>query len=213
VIRHAPVSFDSECRITAEGDYKFYAGLRSDPWFADVDGVFNNFQFTGKDTFAEANVLAVVLDVPNHALGENPRIGVWARTCAAIDGEWGQIDQMGRPLVTAVFNPTPDDQQHFVETPSTQQRDKFLSKFTAVLSGFGYDDAEAVRLAGDMLPDILLYDVGQPSGYPNGRLLTDDILNRVVALLTRGRVTDDQVGPHSDLLDNFPYLGAPHPVA
>lgn len=213
VIRHAPVSFDIECRTTAEGEYRFYAGLRSDPWFADVDGVFNNFQFTGKDTFADANVLAVVLDVPNHALGENPQIGVWARTIAAIDGEWGQIDQMGRPLVTAAFNPTPDDQQHFVETPSTQQRGKFLSKFTEVLSGFGYDDAEAAGLAGDVLPDILLYDVGQPSGYPNGRLLTDDILNRVVALLTRGRVTDDQVGPHSDLLNDFPYLGAPHPVA
>lgn len=31
-------------------------------------------------------------------------------------------------------------------------------------------------------------------------------------MLTRGRVTTDGVGPHADLLDEFPYLGAPHPV-
>ncbi len=41
-------------------------------------------------------------------------------------------------------------------------------------------------------------------------LLTDDTADRVVALLTRGRITSDGVGPHTDLLDEFPYLGPPH---
>jgi hypothetical protein len=27
-----------------------------------------------------------------------------------------------------------------------------------------------------------------------------------------GRVATDGVGPHTDLLDEFPYLGAPHAV-
>jgi hypothetical protein len=38
------------------------------------------------------------------------------------------------------------------------------------------------------------------------------LLPLLAALLTRGRVTSDGVGPHTDLLDDFPYLGAPHPA-
>ena len=212
VIREAPVSFDSEIRITAEGDYRLYAGLRSDPWFADVDGVFNNYQFTGKDTFAEVNILAIVLDVPNSTLGSNPQIGVWVRTVAPMDGELGQVDQVGRPLVTAVFNPTEAEQHQFVETPPAQQRAIYFPKFVTTLQAVGYAEAEAVQLAEELLPDILPYHSERPSGYPNGRLLTDDILNRILTLITNGKVTDDLVGPHADLLDDFPYLGSPHPV-
>jgi hypothetical protein len=32
----------------------------------------------------------------------------------------------------------------------------------------------------------------------------------VLAILTNGRVTEDGVGPHEDLLSEFPYLGPPH---
>jgi hypothetical protein len=57
---------------------------------------------------------------------------------------------------------------------------------------------------------VLVYDWSDTRGYPNGRRLTDDILDLRVALLSRGAVTADGVDPHSDLLDDFPCLGAPH---
>ncbi len=60
------------------------------------------------------------------------------------------------------------------------------------------------------LPDWLVYNPSDPPGYPNGRRLTDDTADLIVALLTRGRVTSDKVGPHTDLLGEFPHLGAPH---
>jgi hypothetical protein len=31
-----------------------------------------------------------------------------------------------------------------------------------------------------------------------------------ISTLTNGKVTRDNVGPHSDLLPGFPYVGAPH---
>jgi hypothetical protein len=31
-----------------------------------------------------------------------------------------------------------------------------------------------------------------------------------LAILTNGKVTTDGVGPHSDLLADYPYLGPPH---
>ena len=75
----------------------------------------------------------------------------------------------------------------------------------------GYSPEEARRLAEPMLPDILPYDPTRPVAYPdNGRLLTDDVGDRLVAILTNGRVTEDKVGPHDDFLPEFPYLGPPH---
>jgi hypothetical protein len=54
------------------------------------------------------------------------------------------------------------------------------------------------------------YDPTRPASFPsNGRTLTDDAGDAFVAVLTNGRVTEDKVGPHSDLLPEFPYVGPP----
>ena len=63
-----------------------------------------------------------------------------------------------------------------------------------------------------LLSDVLGYDPCAPGGYPNGRRLIDDVVDTGIAMLTMGRVTTVGVGPHTDLLDEFPYLGAPHAV-
>jgi hypothetical protein len=66
-------------------------------------------------------------------------------------------------------------------------------------------------VAGTMLPDILHYDYTRPVAYPgNGRLPTDDATDAFLALITNGKVPEDKVGPHTDLLPEFPYLGPPH---
>ncbi|MFI0470522.1 hypothetical protein ACH347_41210 [Saccharopolyspora sp. 5N102] len=51
--------------------------------------------------------------------------------------------------------------------------------------------------------------------YPNGRKLTDDVTSMRLAMVSGGKITTDHIGPHDDLLGEFPYLGAPHgaPVA
>jgi hypothetical protein len=49
-----------------------------------------------------------------------------------------------------------------------------------------------------------------PSLRANGRTLTDDAVDTFMATLTNGKVTGDRVGPHRDLLAEFPYLGPPH---
>ena len=66
-------------------------------------------------------------------------------------------------------------------------------------------------MAGTMLPDILPYDHTCAAAYPdNGRLPTDDVCDPFLAVLTNGKVTEDKVGAHADLLTEFPYLGPPH---
>ena len=63
-----------------------------------------------------------------------------------------------------------------------------------------------------LLPDILSYDPRRPVSFPhNGRTLTDDVADVFFSMYANRDVTD-KVGPHRDLLDEFPYLGPPHSI-
>ena len=51
----------------------------------------------------------------------------------------------------------------------------------------------------------------RPAVYPtNGRTLTDDVVDPFLRVLTNGKAAGDGVGPHTDLLAEFPYVGPPH---
>jgi hypothetical protein len=210
---HAPVSFGSQATITDADGYRFYAGFRSDPFFFDLIGFLHGFAFTGSDFFIDKNVFGIALEVPNRAgLGANPHIGVWARTLIPATMQpdhFVQADQMGRPAINTVFNHG-NDKNVFNVTQPVDQRAGFESSFIATLAGFGHPAAEAKSIAELLLPDILTYDYGSAAGFLNGRKLTDDVIDIELNLVSNGAVTTDKVGPHTDYLSTFPFLGAPH---
>ena len=75
----------------------------------------------------------------------------------------------------------------------------------------GYTPEEAKQVATTLLPDVLYYELRAPASFPkNGRSLTDDVVDYFFSVLTNGKLTSDGVGPHSDLLAEFPYVGPPH---
>lgn len=215
IIKNAPVSFSSKALITNSGPYKFFAGIRSDPFFFDLIGFLHNFQFTGSDFFIDKNVFSMVLEVPNSALGSNPKIGVWARTLLAAgdaDGDasdYTKDDRMGRPAINTVFNHG-DAKNTFNQIDPPQDRPLFEASFQATLASFGYSAAQADAIADILLPDILTYDYASSKGFLNGRKLTDDVIDISLTLVTNGKVTTDKVGPHTDYLSHFPYVGEPH---
>jgi len=95
IIEDAPVSTGPEAPVTEAGDYRFFAGWRSDPFFFDVGGALNEFQFTGDDFFADKDVCSIVLEVPNSELGDG-EVGLWHRTLIPADGGgWVQVDRGG----------------------------------------------------------------------------------------------------------------------
>ncbi len=215
IIERAPVNFDSSITITENGPYKFYAGFRSDPFFFDLVGFLHGFNFTGSDFFIDKNVFSIALEVPNRALGHNPKVGIWVRTLkAAGDADFDsndlvQDDQMGRPAINTVFNHGPD-KNTFNNTPPSKQRALFAASFENTLKSFGYDDAHAVAITNILLPDILTYNYNSSAGFLNGRKLTDDVIDIELALVTNGQITTDMVGPHTDYLNEFPFVGNPH---
>jgi hypothetical protein len=51
IVERAPVSRGLEARVTDAGDFRLFAGWRSDPFFFDVLGALNKLQFTGGRLF------------------------------------------------------------------------------------------------------------------------------------------------------------------
>jgi hypothetical protein len=208
IVEGAPVSTGTETQVAEAGDYRFFAGWRSDPFFFDVNGALNNLQFTGDDGFADKDVCSIVLEVPNSALGSG-RLSLWARTVDGASGKWVQADRGARSNQTP-FLAGEQNAAYLAAEPAGDAR--FIPVFAHALEHTGgYTPAEATRVAATMLPDVLPYDPTKPAVYPtNGRTLTDDVVDFFLPLLSNGKVTQDKVGPHKDLLAQFPYVGSPH---
>src|SRR4030095_1500211 len=68
IVQQAPVSVGKEALVTQVGDFRFFFGWRSDPFFFDVNGNFNQMQFTGDDFFKDKNVCSIALEIPNSEL-------------------------------------------------------------------------------------------------------------------------------------------------
>jgi hypothetical protein len=66
--------------------------------------------------------------------------------------------------------------------------------------------------------DVMIYDTARPASFPNGRLLTDDVLLRACQLGGECRVFNSEMRPMTPrsndrpFLSTFPYLAEPHPV-
>jgi Domain of unknown function (DUF4331) len=211
VIARAPVSIGREALVTEAGDYRFFAGWRSDPFFCDVKGAKNNLQFTGDDFFGDKDVCSIVLEVANSVFGPN-KARLWARTLAPANGAsggWVQVERGALPAQSVILVGTERD-AYLAGEPAGDER--FVSYFAHALEHTGeYSPQDAKRVALTLLPDVLSYDPSRPASFPNnGRALTDDAFDSFVNILTNGRVTEDKVGPHRDLLADFPYLGPPH---
>ncbi len=226
---------------TREG-LRVYAGTRSDPFFFDLLGFLGTTQGVGTDTlgdgtpsdfFAGLNTNAIVISIPNSQLPN--KIGVWATTSYKSGGKWIQADQMGRPAINTVFNPTAD-KNAFNKTAPHRQATAFGGKFRtnvvntllafSALDAEGpYAQGEAEALAAVLIPDVLTYDRTSSLPAPlNGRGLADDVIDTELNIVTGGDPLDlfgagrdatggvpgDGVGPHTDYLSKFPYLGKPH---
>jgi hypothetical protein len=214
IFKDVPVSFGDAITVANAGEYGLFAGIRSDPFFFDLDGMKNDMKFTtGFDAFLDKNVFSIVLEMPNEALGNNPKVGIWYRVLIHKDGNpFFQIDRMGRPFINVAFTKG-EDKNIFNRIEPTCDRELFSKKFADVLESFGYNLENAQKTALTLLPDILDYDYSNSKGYPNGRNLTDDVIDIQLAVLTNGQVTTDKVGHHQDLSSVFPYLGSPHQTA
>jgi hypothetical protein len=211
-----------------------FAGQRSDPFFFDLIAFRDTLGFSSgsqrfcdgspSDFFAPLDTLAIVLEVPDGALGTN--IGVWADTRQATGSGWAIVDQMGRPAINTVFNGLPAvpasgtsaDKEAFNVTPPSMQDDAgkpFRGHVSAVLQALGgYSPAAADSLAAALVPDVITYNTSSSgTNILNGRALADDVIDAELQIVLANPAASDCVGAHADVLamqGTFPYLAHPH---
>ncbi len=230
IFKDVEVSFGSEPQIYRSGPYTFFVGLRSDAFFIDFAGILNMFdheggknftglegapdpsRWTGKDLFANYNVFSMAFELPTSLLGANPAVRIWGRVSIRRDGKLVPVDRSGHPTLANFFH-TDETKPEFNRSEPAHDRERFLDQFIHVLEHVGdysVDDARAAIDADALLPDMLSFDPHKPGGYPNGRLLTDHIVARRLAMLSNGKIPPDGLKPHTDILKVFPFLGTPH---
>jgi len=218
LIEATPVSFDAMAMQVQAGPCRLFIGKRSDPFFADADGVLHwlvdgekgDFQWSGTDTFGNANILSIALEAPNDLLGRGPEIGVWITLSLCRDGQLVQMDREGNPSFNPILNPN-NIKDEFNTTDPVDDVKNHLQPLTETLQRHGYPPDEARDAALTLLPDILHYDRTRPAHYPNGRVPTDDVFSARMIFMVHGQASPQAVKPHGDLLTEFPFLGVPHP--
>ncbi|MGZ8515100.1 MAG: DUF4331 family protein [Candidatus Limnocylindrales bacterium] len=222
--------------IALSGGAHLWAGLRDDPFFFDLDAFKGNILGANNgrmlcdaqkvDFFKGLNVSSIVLQVPNAELGGNGKtIGVSANTAVRKAGQWVQVDQMGRPGFNTVFNnhlvagdaSVNSVKELFNRTmPSEQSALGFKANVIATLKAVStvfqhpYTDQQASDLANVLVPDLLTYKVGDKSGFLNGRRLTDDVIDTLLAVGANTPGASDCIANDSSFSGRFPFEGAPN---
>ena len=209
-----------------------FAGVRSDPFFFDLLGFLGSVKGQGtrtlndgnqSDFFVGLNTLAIVVELPNAAIGgTGTNVGVWATT--SLNGM--QADQMGRPAINTVFNGTAADKEAFnVTAPAAQptamggavphQRHRDPACLLVARHGARLHRGPG-RCAGRHPPAGRhpLHPRPMAAGPLNGRGLADDVIDAELNIVTGGfafagrngvgAIPTDGVGPHGDYLPDVP---------
>jgi hypothetical protein len=236
--------------IPVEGGGTFRAGIHDDPFFFDAGG-FNTLESTGAG-FPRApgtahnffgpngNTFACILEIPSSrilfpATNPNKIIGVFA----TITQNGTQVDFVGRGGTnTALIPPSPrknlargerrnafnaaQPRNHRAAAPAGF-RDDMIFVLTDATGFFKRNQTDASFLANALLPDLLMFQIGNPGGYGtlvggagspgffgtgpfaggqvlgNGRQFRDDVLDILFNLLTNGAIPSDNVGDDNGL--------------
>jgi len=229
IIAGGEVSFGPQPNIMKWGACTFFAGSRSDAFFFDFDGIKNLFDTRGKRNFTEphvggkspwtgvdsntqANVFSIAIEAPTSELNPRTELHIWGRCSVRRDGRLIHADRAGHPSVSSFFN-TDDTKEEYNASEPVNDRSRWLDQFVHLMGhtgGYTREEAIAAIDRERTLPDVLTFDPSKPAKYPNGRVFTDDVIDYRIAFLTKNQCPPTGLKPHTDTLNEFPYLGTPH---
>jgi len=228
IVDPAGVSADVTLRFKLNDDAslreKAFSGLQDEEAVQVWTGVRDDpFIFP---PFFGTNVIAIVLAIPFTAFppGQQDWL-LWGTTIRLSDGE--QIDHVGRSIRTQLprfgfLNTLPPSRQvaaiHAQADRGTRIQKLLMRLFPPAVNLF--QPLFAIR-PYDLAPDVMVFTTRYPVGYPNGRLLTDDVVLLTCqfgdCLLYELTYAGFKQWPRATLndkpfLSEFPYLAEPWPV-
>ncbi|SDR56346.1 hypothetical protein SAMN05428954_6308 [Streptomyces sp. 2112.3] len=114
--------------------------------------------------------------------------------------------------ISSFFN-TDETKEEYNASEPVDDRERWTDQFVHLMGHTGnYTREEAIAAidADRILPDMLTFDPSKPAQYPNGRVFTDDVINYRLSFLSKGDIPPTGLASHTDVLDEFPYIGHPH---
>ena len=223
-------------RIVAGGaGTRIFAGLAPDLFAADrtASGAYRAAIAAGQfspdlfhdstNYFQNRNVTAIVLEVPTESIGESAAaVRAWVTVSLCGHAPEVQLSRWGLPLITHIFiteEAVKDDYNRSL--PSAD-----VPRFSEVVAGAlprypelagSTDDpvAYAQRVVERLFPTTLPYVLDSAASFSfagfNGRAMTDNVENVMLSLQANTPVDQGTTVARSNILDEFPYFGAPHP--
>lgn len=203
---------------------RFNASIRAG---APNPAVFNR----GRDTFAGYDTMAIALSIPMSLIaGRSNSIGVIIETQrrtpqlynsrtgeVAGAGRWTNIDRMGIPAVNVAFVPFNQKNAHNAGSPVDDANRRFWPGIQDTLQNFYHTDATSTAIFEDLIVrrgDYLRLDLTIPNtgsnpeaSFPNGRRLTDDVIDILLTLTNNRQPLGDNVNANDvPLRTAFPFL-------
>jgi hypothetical protein len=132
-------------------------------------------------------------------------------------GRWTNVDRMGNPAVNVAFVPFNQKNMHNAGSPVEDANRRFWPGIQDTLQNFYRTDATSVAIFEDLLVrrgDYLRLDLTIPNTgtnpeaqFPNGRRLTDDVIDIELTLMNnRAPMGDNVNGNDVPLRTAFPFL-------
>jgi hypothetical protein len=220
-------------KISAKSGVRAFAGIAGDPFAPNGSGMHafmtafyeeHRYDATvfqhGQNSFANRNVTAIVLEVPNDMIGRGA-VHCWATASLAGHAPEVQIQRWGLPLITHLFPDDPDLKDRF----NASQPSGDVASFSKPLSDFcekmttyaksAVNPAEYARqIVARLCPVTLPYELGTPAAFDrariNGRPLGDDAMDVMLTLVSNTPIEDGAVPDRKRIRSEFPYVGRPY---
>lgn len=151
--------------------------------------------------------------------------GLIASACSDSDGgvsfDGRVLDRMGIAAVNTVFIPS-NEKDAFNQSPPSLDEAVFsedvetttqaLRDAVGAVAGFPAEDLglSPADVRGIVIPDVVTLDLSAAEGFPNGRRLSDDVIDTALQVTLNRSVVSDGVGDDSPQITTFPYLGTPN---
>jgi Domain of unknown function (DUF4331) len=177
----------------------------------------------GQNSFANRNVTAIVLEVPDDMIGRGT-VRSWATASLFGHAPEVQVSRWGLPMITHFFPNDPAGVEMKERFNASQPSDDVASfskpladlseKLTAYAKSAVNPEEYGRQIAARLCPVTLPYELGTPATFNrdrfNGRPLGDDAMDAMLTLVANTPIDDGAVPDRKRIRSEFPYVGSPY---
>jgi hypothetical protein len=220
--------------VAGDAGVRIFAGLAPDlfaanrPGFAAFYDALDAGKFVpdsfrdGVNDFQNRNVTAIVIEVPTQSIGDPAAtVRAWVTVSLCGHAPEVQVSRWGLPLMTHIFITDPavkDDYNRSLPSADVPRFSQIvadtLSRITQLAGSTDNPAAYSQRVVERLFPITLPYILDSAASFGfagfNGRSMADNVMNVMLSLQTNTPIDNGATIARTNILDEFPYFGAPH---